>query len=600
MISMETQTKKSSSNQPLPCESDYVKKIQKEFERYKCEIENDLATREAEWTEVMNKLKSEKDAWCKEANTLSDEAKNLKSQISETQHCLEEVVAEYKGQLDKWNKTEANAFPPKMISMETQTEEDQEKHSVKDLQKKEQAWKAEKAELLRQIDVMKSWDVQPTSLTQVESSCVRARNYIDQEVQFGLFKREHSWVIEKRNMENQIQELSQLNQALDTKVKDHWLQLQEKTTSYDGNEKAFIHKETDLLRKITELSNKLTEKREQEITWMKDLDALKSQLAKKENQLLLSETEMDAKTMTWLNEKGKFENERKKFEDEKDDLNKVTLLNRLTEQLREIEELKLQQTQLIENNRKWKENFNSYCERKAFEFKEEEEIWHKQKLQLENESSKKNYEIQKLQTIIARLEGNLQRPFQKKDQIEKLQETIYQLQQQVVKRTEICNDSELKQQQEIWTNEKLKLAEECSKKNAEMEKLRAKIEELENALATEQQKCDDLDSELKQQQENWTKEKVKLTEDCSQKNDEIAKLRAKIEELGNALVTEQQKNRDDIISELNHQQEIWKNDKLKLKERLLEKIDKLKTKMHSLKRCLRWNSKILAKLWRMS
>ncbi|KAK7898565.1 hypothetical protein WMY93_019418 [Mugilogobius chulae] len=821
MISVETQTE--TSNQPLPCESDYVRKMQKGFEEYKLEIEKDLARREAEWTEMTNKLKSEKDAWCKEAKILTDGAKNLTTQISEKQDCLEKVEAKHKRQLDKWKKTKAcfeaeiqtlrekvktaeknskvspvKAFHPKMISMETQTEEEQEIHSFKDLHKTEQAWKAEKAELLRQIEVMKSWDVQPTSLNQVESTWVRARNYIEQEVQFGLFRQENSWAIEKRNMENQIQTLSQLNKALETKVKDHWQQLQEKTTLYDGNEKAFIHKETDLLRKIAELSNQLTEKREQEITWMKDLAALKSQLAKKENQILLSETEMDAKTMTWLNEKAKFENERKKFEDEskklverisqlqkdksqtemeltserdylkmklasiqqnpklmaqtrtnttfiqENDLHKATLLNRLTEQLREIEELKLQQTQLIENNRKWKENFNSYCERKALEFKEKEEIWHKQKLQLENEFSKKNYELQKQQMIIAQLEGNLATVSQsypeqtspkfkkeqeiwakeksafekdvdkyshkiesqqkeierqrfeieklmnkvekrkekshslreefaierskrdakfkelesdllkknheveklthdtqelqnkiqtlhetlakysqnyhdnmdlklkqqeiltkekcelemdcskKKDQTEKLQETLYQLQQQIVKRTEIRNDPALKQQHEIWTEEKLQLTEECSKKNADMVKLRAKIEELDNALATEQLKCDDIDFKLKQQQEMWTKEKLQLTEDCFKKNAEMEKLRAKIEELENALATEQQKNRDDLDSELRQQQENWIKEKLKLTEdctKMTDEIASCEPKLRSLGMRLRQNSR---------
>ncbi|KAK7929506.1 hypothetical protein WMY93_005901 [Mugilogobius chulae] len=85
------------------------------------------------------------------------------------------------------------------------------------------------------------------------------------------------------------------------------------------------------------------------------------------------------------------------------------------------------------------------------------------------------------------------------------------------------------------------------------------------------------DSELKQQQEIWTNEKFKLAEEWSKKHAEIAKLQAKIEEIENALVTEQQKNRDDIISELN---------KLKLKERLLEKLDKLKTKNAQLKEML--------------
>ncbi|KAK7929502.1 hypothetical protein WMY93_005897 [Mugilogobius chulae] len=82
--------------------------IRKEFEQYKLDAEKEFATREAEWMEMTNTLASEKDAWCEEANNLNNEAKRLTSKISEKQDHLEEIEAEYRSQLEKWNKKEAS------------------------------------------------------------------------------------------------------------------------------------------------------------------------------------------------------------------------------------------------------------------------------------------------------------------------------------------------------------------------------------------------------------------------------------------------------------------------------------------------------------
>ncbi|KAK7929501.1 hypothetical protein WMY93_005896 [Mugilogobius chulae] len=115
------------SNQPLPCESDYAKNIQNDFERYKQDVEKAFATREAEWNEMRDKLEL---------------------QVSEKKYLVEMMESEYQIQVGEWMENKADfeaeiqtlrenlytaekeskalqigTSQPKMISLETQTED---------------------------------------------------------------------------------------------------------------------------------------------------------------------------------------------------------------------------------------------------------------------------------------------------------------------------------------------------------------------------------------------------------------------------------------------------------------------------------------------
>ncbi|XP_072306435.1 uncharacterized protein [Eucyclogobius newberryi] len=342
-----------------------------------------------------------------------------------------------------------------------------------------------------------------------------------------------------------------------------------------------------------------------------------------------------------------------------------------------------QQAQLIDNNSKWQEKLNS-CEKQILELKE---IGQKEKLKFKEECSKKNDQIEKLQNRIftlkedfatekqnyqekincelnqkqeiwAKEKSELQRDWSKnsetiekqqneierlKRKIEKLQENLIieqekyseklKMQQEFLKQLEVkeVNYSikklqdeidklqhqniayeetfakeqrkylDLKKHQDILEKEKFEMKRDCARKDKELEKLKGKkdslqgqIEELQETLATKQQEYHKkLDLQLKQQQEIWGIEKLGIDRDCARKDKELEQLKDKnnsllgqTEELQEMLATKQQEYCKNLDSQLKHQRDIWEKEKFEIERHCAQKdkeFKKLEDKNYSLR-----------------
>ncbi|XP_072308422.1 uncharacterized protein [Eucyclogobius newberryi] len=434
---------------------------------------------------------------------------------------------------------------------------------------------------------------------------------------------EKTFMAKKKDAQLTEERMERESLSLENKVK---VQQQERKNLYEGNEEAFLNRETALLRKNAELNKELTEKREQETNWMKDFAALKSQLAKRENQVLHSQREqeekfranMDCKMKSWFNEKEKFvgerttleaknmelEDENRKLEDENRDL--VMKIKQFQQDWSHTEIMLNSERECLKMQlaaiQKYSQQTITFSKVQTMttSMKWEEPSSLKEKVYLKNKVALLNKLIEKRRII---------------ENLKQQQSQLIVDNRQWQKMFKSCekNNWELKKQYELGQKEKLTFQIECSKKNDQIETLHNKIVTLKENFATEKK----INCKVNEQKESWAKEKLELQRDQSknaqkieeqqneikkQKN-EIEKLKSKIEKLQENLITEQgnyceklqmqqtlnqqlelkevkcqetfakeqQKNRD-----LKHQQEIWEKAKSELERDCTQKEKNIK------------------------
>uniref|UniRef100_A0AAV2JKS9 Uncharacterized protein n=1 Tax=Knipowitschia caucasica TaxID=637954 RepID=A0AAV2JKS9_KNICA len=346
----------------------------------------------------------------------------------------------------------------------------------------------------------------------------------------------------------------------------------------DLTEKSEKVKEVGLLHEKQQRDGFRAEFKAQKKEWASENAKLVAETKKlrEENRELVSQVSQLQRVIPQTGDSPSYSHEKQRriLKEEATLKNRITLLKDLTQKCKNIEELKLYVTQLLSKNEKWEERFKSYFRKMDDGFREQHELW-------EKDCSKKNDEIDLLRKRIVSLQDNFTT---KEFYCEKLERKLKE-------RQEVWAKEKLELEQgrsrNVHKMDKLQseIESQSQKKKFETELLHKKVLKLQEDLETAQKKYQkEADSKLAEQQQCWDREKRELENHLSQKNHEIERLQTHEEKQQKKLLEQQgkisadfQKYHKEVEHKRNEKLECARNGHRESEQELSKKIEKIQS-----------------------